>query len=362
MMVGIFFYTHARFGWGALRNLELCCAQGMVYVVGALSAHPVSRRIGRQRMMLALNLMMAAVAGVAMWKPTPAAVTAALLVYTFLCSVQWPALESLVSSGTSAKRLSGLISIYNLVWSGAGALTLAVTGMVIVHFGDRIFLLPMAAHLLGALLVGPGSVETATTEHGHEAPDPELLPLRTLAMRLSRVALPATYAVTYALGAIMPTLPNVLAVAAEYRTPLASVWMVTRCLSFVMLGFGAWWHSRPRMLLAAAVVLLVSFLGVAVVPSVGCMIVSQIVLGFSVGMIYAGSLYFGMVLSDGSTEHGGYHEALIGLGSVLGPGAGVLAQIFGNGSQSSAVWAVAVVLCVSVMASAAVSVQSRDRS
>ena len=28
----------------------------------------------------------------------------------------------------------------------------------------------------------------------------------------------------------------------------------------------------------------------------------------------------GMVLSDGSTEHGGYHEALIGLGSVLGPG------------------------------------------
>ena len=32
-----------------------------------------------------------------------------------------------------------------------------------------------------------------------------------------------------------------------------------------------------------------------------------------------------MVLSDGSTEHGGYHEALIGLGWVLGPAAGTAA-------------------------------------
>ena len=35
MMVGIFFYTQSRFGWGSLRNLELCCDQGLVYVLGA---------------------------------------------------------------------------------------------------------------------------------------------------------------------------------------------------------------------------------------------------------------------------------------------------------------------------------------
>ena len=34
----------------------------------------------------------------------------------------------------------------------------------------------------------------------------------------------------------------------------------------------------------------------------------------------------GMVLSEGSTEHGGYHEALIGLGSILGPGTAALTQ------------------------------------
>ena len=225
--------------------------------------------------------------------------------------------------------------------------------------GDRIFLLPVACHAIGIFILVTGNAETNSTAHGHEAPDPELIPLRTLAMRLSRVALPATYAVTYALGAIMPTLPNILAVAPAYRTPVASVWMVTRFLSFVALGFGTWWHSRPRTLLAAAVVLLVSFFGVALVDSVSVMIVSQIALGFSVGMIYAGSLYFGMVLSEGSTEHGGYHKALIGLGSVLGPGAGVAAELYGNGSQASAIWAVAIVLCVSVAGSAIVSLQRR---
>ena len=48
--------------------------------------------------------------------------------------------------------------------------------------------------------------------------------------------------------------------------------------------------------------------------------IAELVLGLMVGFIFSASLYFGMVLSDGSTEHAGYHEALIGVGVVLGPG------------------------------------------
>jgi MFS family permease len=362
MMVGIFFYTYAKFGWGAQRNLELSCAQGVVYVLGALSAHPVSRLTGRRTLLLALNLALVVICALPVFLPGPMAVTAALLAYTFISAAQWPALESLVSSGASARQLSHRISVYNLVWSASGALTLAITGIAIFYCGEKIFLLPLVAHAIGAIVLLSPGLETASHGGGHEKPDPQLLPLRTLAMRLSRVALPATYAVTYALGAIMPTLPIIMSVSPQYRTPLASVWMVTRCLSFALLGLSVWWHARPRALLAAAVVLLVSFLGVTLVPSAAAMILSQIVLGLCVGLIYAGSLYFGMVLSDGSTAHGGYHEALIGLGSVLGPGAGVLAQRIGNGTQASAVWAVAVVLCISVVASAAVSLQARSRN
>src|SRR4029078_3994466 len=65
---------------------------------------------------------------------------------------------------------------------------------------------------------------------------------------------------------------------------------------------------------------------VAARPWLAWLIAGQGVLGLALGLIYSASLYFGMVLSEGSTEHGGYHEALIGLGTILGPGARAFAQ------------------------------------
>jgi uncharacterized membrane protein YeaQ/YmgE (transglycosylase-associated protein family) len=91
------------------------------------------------------------------------------------------------------------------------------------------------------------------------------------------------------------------------------------------------------------------------------MVAWQIVLGVVMGMIYSGSLYFGMVLSDGSTEHGGYHEALIGVGSVLGPGAGALAQWLRPGDMQFGVLAVAGVVGASVLAAAIAAYRARFR-
>jgi hypothetical protein len=65
-----------------------------------------------------------------------------------------------------------------------------------------------------------------------------------------------------------------------------------------------------------------------------------------------------MVLSSGSTEHGGYHEALIGLGMLLGPGSGVIAQLIAPASPSAGIAAIALLLFLSVLASAAMSLQS----
>jgi hypothetical protein len=81
----------------------------------------------------------------------------------------------------------------------------------------------------------------------------------------------------------------------------------------------------------------------------------QIPLGLSMGMIYTASLYFGMVLSEGSTEHGGYHEALIGLGQVIGPAAALAAdRIHPNGSVA-AVAAVGGLLLISLVAAGAIT-------
>jgi len=184
--------------------------------------------------------------------------------------------------------------------------------------------------------------------------------VRTLALWLSRVALPATYIAIFSLMALMPSLPVMRPLSRDTQTVVASVWMASRLLAFIALGLGTWWHTRPRLLLIAAIVMLVSYFGVTVRPSdiighgsaatdLGAMIIAQFLLGLALGMIYSGSLYFGMALSEGSAEHGGYHEALIGVGFVVGPGIGALAQMQWPGNVDAGVIAVGALVFLSVV-------------
>ena len=193
-------------------------------------------------------------------------------------------------------------------------------------------------------------------------------------MWLARIALPGTYVVIYSMMAMMPSLPVMQNLTTAQRTLVSSVWIAARFLTFIVLGITVWWHTRPKLLLFATIVMLIAFLGVTIPPSalvaIGrapdlvSMLLWEIVLGASIGIIYAGSLYFGMVLSEGSTEHGGYHEALIGLGSVLGPGAGALTQAFASATTGSttpyvAIGAVSTVITMTIIAAFVATVRAR---
>jgi hypothetical protein len=375
LMLGIFFYMQQQFGWPARRNLLLASVEGMVYVAGALAANPISAKIGRRRLLRLVHAGMAVVTLVAWIYPHEYVVASLLLIYTLFSAAQWPLLESLISANAKDERLSRLLSIYNLTWSGTGAVTLAASGTLISHFPRGIFVVATTAHILAvaASFLSPLRRSLpAISAHGssHAAAEPELLKVRTLAMNLSRVALPAAFAVLYALGAMMPSLPVILAFTPSMRTLVASVWMIARWFAFVIFGATVWWHTRPRLLFIATAAMLLAFWAITIRASTilpgmhlgqvtdgTVMICAQIVLGLAMGMIYSGSLYFGMVLSDGSTEHGGYHEALIGLGSVLGPGAGAIAQYAYTGNATAGIVAVSIVLFASVIASGWVSVR-----
>jgi hypothetical protein len=191
--------------------------------------------------------------------------------------------------------------------------------------------------------------------------EPQLLRSRTLALWLSRLALPATYVVIYGLMALMPSLPIMRNLDPTRQTLIGSIWMASRWFAFLALGLTNWWHTRPRLLLAAAMVMLIAFIGVTVRPSdllhhstfaidLLSMSFGQLALGACMGVVYSCSLYFGMVLSHGSTEHGGYHEALIGLGQVLGPGAGAIAAIMRPGNVGAGIMAVGSVIFLSALA------------
>ena len=53
--------------------------------------------------------------------------------------------------------------------------------------------------------------------------------------------------------------------------------------------------------------------------SVAELVLAQIIFGGVIGLIYYSSLYYSMDLGDTKGEHGGIHEAAIGLGNLAGP-------------------------------------------
>jgi MFS family permease len=393
LMLGIYFYAPHAYGWGVRQNLLLATTLGVVYTLAALCGAKIAGLLGRQRGMLALFTCHVLFLSFAVLINNEAAQIAALIGTTICGAAGWPIVESMVSDGADAKSLSRRIAAYNFTWSSTGALTVALCGLIIEHWPRGMFVLPLIVHIMAWLLIARGGLEPAHAATPNAVPafvpsapggpgaapimaavqhpephalgpiDPGLKQMRTLALWLSRLALPATYAVIYSLGAIMPTLPTVRHLAPWQQTLIGSIWMAARFVSFIVLGFTTWWHSRPRMLLAASGGLLIAFLGVVLAPPelLVEMMLAQVALGFTMGMIYAGSLYFGMVLSEGSAEHGGYHEALIGAGSVLGPGSGWLIGLLLPGSSNVTIAAIATVIGISVAAGAVASLRFSNR-
>jgi MFS family permease len=305
-----------------------------------------------------------------------AVVIVALLAYTFIIGLCWPMIESLVATGvTDPHDLSRRMAAYNVVWAGTAALTLAVNGAIIEYWPVGVFVITAVMHGVSALLLLPGlwnatpaEPEAAEAPHPHLDPEPELLRVRTVALWLSRISVPASYALVYALSALLPSLETVKQLPTWAATLAGSVWLMSRWVTFLLLGFSTWWHTRPRALLVAAWLMLAGFAAVAWQPSqamsgssnlwidLAWLVLCQILIGLSIGLIYSASLYFGMVLSEGSTEHSGYHEALIGLGSILGPGAGAFAQWLQPGHVGPGVVAVAGVLLLSTLVATGASV------
>jgi MFS family permease len=368
MSVGIFFYMHETFHWEMPQNFMLAAAQGLVYIPGALLAGPVTRRFGPTRTLsgvytiLALLTGSACLIGASGRAGSALGVAAALLAYTFVIGISWPILEGLVASGGVPAGIARRVSIYNVIWPAGGAAAIAVEGTILKYWTAGLFLIPGILHVCSIVIVllrrkTSQNSPTVLEAVPHAQPEPELLRKRQLALWLSRTALPATYTVIYGLMPLMPSLPAMRHLPTTLQTVVASVWLVTRWLAFLVLAMGSWWHTRPRALLWAAIIMLIAFFGMTLRPTHGAspaidltsMIAWQAVLGLALGMIYSGSLYFGMVLSDGSTDHGGYHEALIGLGWILGPTAGAAAQAIHPDSVWLGIAAVGAVIGASVL-------------
>jgi hypothetical protein len=379
LTVGMPFYTHHRFGWDARDNFLLTAGQGVAYVIGALSAQPIARRWGRRASLFVLYtllVLLGTAVGVVATSGPPALLVPLVLLEMGLVAVTWPMIESLLSAGTDPQELSRRLGLYNMNWAIVGTLAVASSGTLIEYAPPWAFFAVMAGGHLAALALVRGiervpsaGPRAESRDIGPSSVDPELARQRRLGLWLSRLSLPATYVVVYTLAPMFPSLPALGAISPAAATVIASVWLVGRAVAFVITGRTTFWHARPSLLVWASLAMLMGFLGTVVPPVLGglplvpvicVMLAAEALLGLSLGMIYSGSLYFGMVLSEGSTEHGGYHEALIGLGQILGPGLGAAMLSASPGALGVSIGAVSALLSASLALGVATRLRARD--
>lgn len=349
-----YFFTHQQFGVGNKTNLLLAALNGLVYAamswVGGHSAQRfgafAALKLGFTTMLLAL------LAGTQVQTLTGHVLV--MVGTTVGTSFTWPALETLVSVGETRVGLPRMIGRYNFVWAATGALAYFVGGAVLEQLGPMSFLLVPAAIVVGQLglivwlereaKTGPPP-SASSADAGHVTPQCLHAPAETkLFLKMAWLSNPFAYIAINTLVAVMPDVATRLGLSTTLAGVFCSVWCFARMGAF--LGFWLWpgWHYRFRWLLAAFIALLAAFAVILTVPNLGVVVGAQLLFGVAIGLIYYSSLFYSMDAGDTKGEHGGIHEAAIGLGNFAGPALGAASLHFLPQHANSGAFAVCALL------------------
>ena len=368
----LFFHMGAQFGWTDGGNFALSATHGFVYIFAALYAGKFAQRRGYVRALRLGFAIMAAALLAAGLLPGAATQIALLIVWTVGVCFTWPTLEGAVSDGEPPARLTRMIGIYNLTWAGGAALGYFAGGALLETLGPRsIFFVPAALHALqfaltftlnldrGNLSSKPAPTNTNANANANVSPENAALPPLTprpiartrLFLRLAWFANPFAY---IAINSILPVIPSV-ARKLELSPMLAgffcSIWLFARLGAFLVLWLWPGWHYRRGWFFGAYGVVMISYLAILLSANLVVLALAQLAFGLGLGLIYYSSLFYSMDLGDTKGEHGGFHEAAIGIGIFAGPAVGALALHFWPHAPNAAAWTVGAVLLAGLIGS-----------
>lgn len=328
----LYFYLSDRFGYDNRRNLAVAALLGLVYAVTAWQAGRFAQRRGYFTALKTGFIVMAvSLAGAWMSQSAPATILSAMAVIIGLCFT-WPSLEALISESEPASRLPRAIGIYNVVWAVMYAFSLFIGGKLIEQFGFKvIFALPLALMLVMlALTFWQEQLAGKVKKQSAEAGTPPLEPHRPPAQKakaflpMAWLANPFAYIAINTLVAVIPGLAHKFQLSPTLAGVVCSLWGFARLAAFVTLWRWPGWHYRFHWLATAFIALILSFAAILMSPNLIVLVAAQLVFGAAIGLIYYSSLFYSMDAGDTKGEHGGIHEAVIGLGNCAGPAVGAL--------------------------------------
>lgn len=358
----LFFFFQREFGFGNLGNLFVSALNGFVYVPCAWYAGRFAARRGYfTALTIGFSTMLVCLL-IGMFLTTAVAQLACMVGWTAGVCFTWPVLESLASEGETPRGMRNMIGIYNLVWAGFSALAYFTGGAIIETLGMKsIFWVPALLHAAqlpllfllrdraGKTPVRPAEVvpTAATFEEGM---NPRPIARARTFLRMAWLANPFAYVAINTLVSVIPGLAEELRLSPMFAGFFCSIWFFVRWLTFFALWQWSGWHYRAGWFFAAFGLMVLSFAAVLLVPRLAVVVVAQVGFGLAVGLIYYSSLFYSMDASSSKSEHGGMHEAAIGLGIFLGPAVGAATlKVFPEAPRSGTL-AVTVLLCAGLVA------------
>ena len=341
----LYFLLHDKFGFTNQANLAVAALLGLVYAFAAWQGGKFGQRHGNfAALKLGFGLMAVAYVVASQLGTAAGQIAGAAVVSLGMCFT-WPVLEALISESESPEGIPRAVGLYNITWAWTNAIALFTGGAIIEKLGYRsIYYLPLGIVLLQVVLtfwlekIKPPVNETASAPaQGANHPSPACA---QSFLRMAWLANPFAYMAINTLSAVLPGVAVKFDLSPMFAGFACSLWGFVRLATFVVLWRWDGWHYRFRWLATAFTLLVMSFTMILILPNLWAVLAAQVVFGAAIGLIYYSSLFYSMDASDTKSEHGGIHEAAIGVGNCLGPAAGATALWLAPQNVNGGAWAV----------------------
>ena len=256
----------------------------------------------------------------------------------------FPAYEAWLAEREGEGELIHRIMLFNLFWSIGMTLGPALSSYL---YGDanpfRPFYLAGIFAVLTLLTVWASRIAKTDPPVHTDEPDAESseilyppLPVRLTYLHLARCA---NFVSWFALGVLRQLAPKLTlemgirpAIYGNLMLILGSV----QTLAFVVLGTGysTRWHYRFSPLLIVQLLAILSFLSIGLLQHTILWAFAFGIIGVTVAFTYFSSLYYGLDRHADKGNKSGWHEAILGLGILLGPFLGGISADSSLGVQS----------------------------
>ena len=324
---GVYFFCKERLAFGSGENLWLALTFGAGYVFAAWRAHWLASRIGERRQLLIVIAILIGVHGWLYFFVSPVTIFVAMAMLGLANGAKWPVLEGFIASGLTPSQTAHTMGRFNMTWAAAVPLALAATGPLTSIHPTVLFLVGGAMSLtafIAALFLPPGvepPLPAPPDSKRHEHPE-HLAGL----LVASRWIMLAAYIAIFVFAPLAPKIFERLGCPRSLAPATSGILDAMRLAAFVLLGFWRGWRGRARWLVASMIALPAGFFMVILGPNIPTVMIGELLFGLAVGISYSSAMYCAMIVKEASIDAGGGHEAMIGLGLVIGPLAGLVGE------------------------------------